>query len=243
MAGDRIIMNTSYRESKVTEEQLKKIEELIKVNEREVPDFYEEGICDSFYIPVEDDEIQVFHHKPKNPITKRLILFAPGFNSTLWSWKDFAVPLHEKGEYYFLETREKASSKIKKRFKADLTIKRTAKDIGLAIEYLGLDKQDFVLLGASYCSGIILQGLIDKTLNAPTIVVFDPFSEWAFYKKWIQTMVVVPAFVYGILRLVLANIVLAGMKNQAQKERVIDFVKVLLLGNGVNQVYRMLNLT
>ncbi len=225
MAGDRIIVNASYKESKVTEEQLKKIDELIKVNDSEVPDFYEEGICNSFYIPVEDDEIQVFHHKPKNPITKRPILFVPGFNSTLWSWKDFTVPLFEKCEYYFLETREKTSSKIKKRFKADLTIKRTAKDIGLAIRYLGLDKQDFVLFGSSYCGGIVLQGLLDKTLNAPTIVVFDPFIEWAFYKNWIRAITVVPSFVIGILRMVLANIILAGMKNQTQRERVIDFVK------------------
>lgn len=218
-------MNSSYKESRITEEQLIKLNELVKENDRDVPNFYEEGICESFYIPVEEDEIRIFHYKPKKAITKRPILFVPGFSTTLRSWKDFAIPLYEKAEYYFLETREKASSKIAKRFKSDLTIERSAKDINLAIKQLGLDKQDFVLYGASYCGGIILQGLIDKTIDAPTAIVFDPLCEWIYYKNLVRFLSIFPVFVIRILRMLLARIILIGMKNQRQKERALDFVR------------------
>lgn len=197
----------------------KKIIELIKKNTRKVPYFYEEGICDAFYIPVEGGEIRVFHHKPKKTITKRPILFIPGFGTSMWAWRELSFPLVEQGEFYFLETREKKSSKFKSRLKAKMTIEQVAEDISVVINHLGLDQKDFVLFGTSYCAGAILKGLIDKKFTAPTIVLFDPFFKLLYYRKLISFLIFVPPFVLSIIRYILGRIALKGENNVTQRGR------------------------
>ncbi|MHA1112272.1 MAG: alpha/beta fold hydrolase [Promethearchaeota archaeon] len=193
--------------------------ELIELNTRKVPYFYEEGVCDTNYIPVEGGEIRVFHHKPKNPVTKRPILFIPGFGTSLWAWKEFSLPFVEHGEFFFLETREKKSSKFKSRLKAKMTLKQVAKDINVVIHHLGLDKKDYVLFGTSYCGGAILKGLIDKILTARTIVLFDPFFKLLYYRKLISVLRFVPPSILNIIRYILWRIALKGEGNETQRQR------------------------
>ncbi|MCK5047488.1 MAG: hypothetical protein KAS22_12960, partial [Candidatus Heimdallarchaeota archaeon] len=128
-----------------TQEQLDLVNNLIEKSPKGAPDFYEEGECEQFYIPVDGGEIRVFHRKPKNITAKRPILFIPGYSTTPWSWRGFPKPIHNNTEYYFLETREKASSRIKRNRKTNLTVDQKAKDVAGAIKHLGLDKRDFVL--------------------------------------------------------------------------------------------------
>lgn len=196
-----------------------KLMELIETNTRKVPYFYEEGICNAFYIPVEGGEIRVFHHTPKKPITKRPILFAPGFGTSMWAWRDFSLPFVEQGEFYFLETREKKSSKFKNRFRTKITVKQVAQDIGVIIHHLGLDKKDFVLFGTSYCGGAILKGLIDRILTAPSIVLVDPAPKLTYYRGLIAFLRFLPPFIIGIIRYLLGSIALSGENNKAQRER------------------------
>ena len=196
-----------------------KLMELIEQNSKKVPYFYEEGVCDSFYIPVEAGEIRVFHHKPKNPITKRPILFVPGFGTSMWAWREFSLPFVEQGEFYFLETREKKSSKFKHRLKADMSLKQVAKDINTGIQHLDLDKKDYVLFGTSFCGGAILKGLIDKIMTARTIVLFDPFFKLLYYRKLISFLRFVPPSILSMIRYILGRIALKGEGNETQRKR------------------------
>ncbi|MHA1213391.1 MAG: hypothetical protein ACTSSH_13150 [Candidatus Heimdallarchaeota archaeon] len=196
-------MTMDENEFDLTQEQLDLINNLIEKSPKDAPDFYEEGECEQFYIPVDEGEIRVFHRKPKNITAKRPILF-----------------------YYFLETREKASSRIKRNCKTNLTVDQKAKDVGVAIKHLGLDKRDFVLYGTSYCGGVVLQGLIQKYFTAPTIVVFDPQGNWTYSRKAVKWLLpILPPFIMGAFRFVFAKIILRTMKNQHQKERILDFIR------------------
>lgn len=218
-------MEKQEKEFELTSIQKDNLDKLLEEGRRDVPNFYDEGECEVIYVPVEDGEIRIFHHKPNNIKTKRPILFAPGFGTTPWAWRDFHKPHHGFAEYYHLETREKQSSKIKNNCKVDFSVDRTALDISDAIKYLGLDKQDYVLFGASYCGGVVLKGLIENYFDPPTTVVFDPLCKWAYAKfmvRWVLPFM--PAFVLGATRFVFAKIIMAGMKNKAQKERNMDFV-------------------
>ena len=209
-----------------TQEQLDLVKNLIEKSPKDAPDFYEEGECEQFYIPVDDGEIRVFHRKPKNITAKRPILFIPGYSTTPWSWRGFPKPIHNNTEYYFLETREKASSRIKRNRKTNLTVDQKAKDVAAAIKHLGLDKRDFVLYGTSYCSGVVLQGLIQKYFTAPTIIVFDPLCLWAYNRRAVKWLLpILPPFIMGAFRFIFAKIVLRTMKNQHQKERILDFIR------------------
>ncbi|MHA1121547.1 MAG: hypothetical protein ACTSUW_02210 [Candidatus Heimdallarchaeota archaeon] len=219
-------MAMDENEFDLTQEQLDLINNLIEKSPKDAPDFYEEGECEQFYIPVDGGEIRVFHRKPKNITAKRPILFIPGYSTTPWSWRGFPKPIHNNTEYYFLETREKASSRIKRNRKTNLTVDQKAKDVGKAIKYLGLDKRDFVLYGTSYCGGVVLQGLIQKYFTAPTIVVFDPQGNWTYSRKAVKWLLpILPPFIMGAFRFIFAKIVLRTMKNQHQKERILDFIR------------------
>jgi len=213
-------------EFELTQQQLDIIIDLLEKTPKDVPDFYNDGECEQIYIPVEGGEIRVFHRKPKNITAKRPILFVPGYSTTPWSWRAFPKPIHNNTEYYFLETREKTSSKIKRNRKANFTVDQKAKDIRDAIQFLGLDKIDYVLYGTSYCGGIVLQGLIHNYFNPPTVVVFDPLCKWSSFKKAIKWLLpIMPPFVLGMMRFLLAKIFLSGMKNQYQKQRNLDFIR------------------
>ena len=212
-------------EDGLTDEQKKKMNKLIVQNDKETPYFYEEGVCDIIYVPVEGGELRVFHHKPKKPKSKRPVLFIPGFGTSPWSWRHFGVAGHERIEYYFIESREKGSSRIKKRFKAKMDADQTAKDIAQVISFLGLKDNDFVLYGASYVGGAMLMGLAKKYFTAPTIINFDPLSSWKKHRKYVYLIAPMPPFVITLLKSILIRTISIGMKNKSQKARMLNYIE------------------
>lgn len=202
------------------EEKFEKIDQFIEENRRDVPFYYEEGECDILYVPVEDGELRVFHHKPKNDITKRPIVFFPGFGNPPWTWRYFSVPSHNRGEYYIIDTREKRSSNMNKHRKINMTIDQMAKDVGDVIKYLGIDKQDYVLMSSSWGGGVLLQGLINKYYNPGTTLALDPFPKFVHQKLVVRVFFgLTPGFILDGIKMLLAKFVLLTMRNKAQKER------------------------
>lgn len=219
-------MRTSEEIFSHTKEQKEVIQNLLKQGRRDVPTFLDEGASDITFVPIDEGELRVFHHKPDNITTKRPVIFVPGYVAAPISWVDFHIPHQGFGEYYYLETREKRSSRIKKPRKASMTVNQTAKDLGQAIENLGLKDKDFVLYGSSYGSTIVLEGLIHGYFTAPTIVVHDPMVKWVYDKSGYNIMLkVVPKFILSALRMPLARLFTMGMKNKANRERMLEFCR------------------
>ena len=209
-----------------TEEQKETIQNFLNQGKRDVPTFLEEGAADIIYVPIDKGELRVFHHKPKRNETKRPVLFVPGYVAAPITWVDFHIPHHGFGEYYYLETREKRSSRIKKTRKTSMSVSQTAKDLGQVIENLGLKDKDFVLFGSSYGSSVILAGLIHGYFTAPTIVIHDPIVKWIWEKSINNVALrVVPKFILSALRMPLAHLFTMGMKNKTNKERMIEFAR------------------
>ncbi|HUT80187.1 MAG TPA: hypothetical protein VMZ29_03215 [Candidatus Bathyarchaeia archaeon] len=210
----------------LTDDKRNTIEQLMQAGRRDVPDFCAEGVNEVIYIPVKDGELRVFHHIPEKVVFKRPILFMPGYIAKPETWVDFHKPHHGLCEYYYLESREKASSRMKNRMKVKLTIKESANDLVKVIDFLGLNKRDYLLIASSYGGGIVFQALIDKQIDPPTIVVFDPIAQWVYTKKFTNFIsLITPPFILGILRNLIAKIYLAKMENLAQKKRFIAFAK------------------
>ena len=211
-----------------TEEQKKAISDLLDRGRRDVPIFLDEEACEILYVPIDDGELRVFHHVPENKETKRPIVFIPGYVAAPLMWVDFHIPHHGFGEYYYLETREKRSSKIKKTRHTSMTITRTAYDVGVALKELGLENKDYVLASSSYGGAVILDGLINQYFNPPTTFIHDPIVKWVWEKSIINTLLrIVPMFILSILRLPIAYIFTAGMKNKDNRRRMIEFARGL----------------
>ena len=207
----------------ITLEQEQKVLEMLTATERKVPNFWEIDTTESLYVPVDDGEIRVYHFKPNNPISKRPLVFIPGWGGTEVGFMDFYEVIHEKVECYYVETREKRSSRLdRKRAKMDMSQK--ARDIRDVITYLELDKKDFVLYGTCWGGAIVLQGLNDGVINAPTIITNDPMHT-LWFPKWFLRYVspILPVFVIELIKSVVKRVLLRGMKEEVQKRRAETF--------------------
>jgi pimeloyl-ACP methyl ester carboxylesterase len=201
-------------------QQAKELDDFISSYKRDVPNFYDENESEIVYVPVNGGEIKVYHHKPEPVNTKRPIIFIPGFGMAPLMWREFHHTHHGKIEYVHIETRDKKSANIERNRKADLTIDRFAQDIVSVIDYLGLSGKDYVLMGSCLSGGVILHGIIQKYLNPPTTIVFDPFCKWTQYRFLVKYIIpFVPPFLLNIMKYLIAKLLMRNMKNEAQIER------------------------
>ncbi len=183
------------------------------------PLFWEEPISKIHWIPVDGGEIRVLRTKPKNPVGLRPVVFISGWQTMPYQFADLYNILLDRVDIYFIETREKASSRIRRR-KADLSLSQKAKDIQAVLDFFNLQGKDFVLFGTCWGASIIYQGLLDGVLKAPTIVTFSPMHKLWFNKFFLKFFIpLIPSFVISILMKTLANIIFIGEKAKTQKYR------------------------
>jgi pimeloyl-ACP methyl ester carboxylesterase len=208
----------------ITPELEREVNKILTDTEREVPNFWEIDTTESFYVPVDDGEIKVYHIKPKNPVSKRPLVFIPGWGTSGIGFVDFYEVIHDKVECYYVETREKKSSKLDRK-SAKMGMYQKAKDVQDVINYFELDKRDFVLQGTCWGSAIILQGLIEEIIDAPTIIAHDPMHT-LWFPKWFLRYVspILPIFVVKMIKPILKRLQLRGMNEEVQRKRAEAFV-------------------
>ncbi|HUU77440.1 MAG TPA: hypothetical protein VMX55_03790 [candidate division Zixibacteria bacterium] len=207
----------------VTEKQQKKIDELIDSTQKNIPKYWDEKITEEIFIPIADGEIRVFHVKPENIENKRKILFIPGWGVTHTGFYDLYETLQDSFEFYYLETREKGSSRLNIRI-ADMSVDQNAKDVQKVIDYLELSGTDFILTGPCWGATIILKGLLNKSLDAPTILCFDPMHKLWFSKFLVNLSPLIPAFFVNWLKPIFKFVLFGNMKEKNQKKRSEEFV-------------------
>jgi len=198
---------------------------LLTAEERDAPDFWSTQESRVVYVPVEDGEIRVIHVRPQNPIAVRPIVLVPGWGSLPSGFGDFYSVIHQRAELYYIETREKHTSRLDRK-KARLTMSRKAADIAEALNFLGLSgERDFVFLGTCWGGALIFQGLLDGTLHAPTLVTLDPMHK-LWYPEWMLRYVapLLPVSVVQLIKPFLKALALAGMKERVQRRRAEDFI-------------------
>jgi pimeloyl-ACP methyl ester carboxylesterase len=208
----------------ITPELEQQVHEMLTATERNVPDFWESSTTEILYAPVDDGEIRIYHFRPANPISKRPLVFVPGWGGTEMGYVDFYEVIHDKVECYYVETREKRSSKLDRK-KAKLDMSQKAKDIRDVINFLELDKDDFVLFGTCWGGAIVLHGLIDGTIDAPTVITHDPMHT-LWFPKWFLRYVTpfLPVFAIRMMKPVLRRLQMRGMNEKIQRKRAENFI-------------------
>jgi pimeloyl-ACP methyl ester carboxylesterase len=205
------------------EAHLRRAEELLGDGKRQAPELWAPGVCREVYIPVPGAEIRVYHCRPSAPAARRPIVLVPGWGTIPQGFQGFYETVHAKAELFYLETREKLSSRLGRR--PDMSVLRSARDIQAALQALGLAGKDFVLVGACWGASMILEGLLSGELDAPTVILADPmhtlwFPKWVL--RWISPLL--PAAAVRLMRPVLRQAMLGDMKESAQKQRTFAFV-------------------
>ncbi|MHA1435383.1 MAG: hypothetical protein ACTSO7_16195 [Candidatus Heimdallarchaeota archaeon] len=195
-------------------------ERFLELIQKDVPKIWEEPYSKIHWIPVKGGEIRVTHIKPDKPVGKRPIVFVSGWQSMPYQFEDMYEIIYNRIEIYFVETREKYTSKIKRR-KADLSVSQKARDLKAVLEYFELENQDYVLFATCWGATITFQGLLDKTLKAPTIVIFSPmYKIWfpKFMGKYILPLL--PVFFITLLVRITSYVMFIGEKAETQKSRI-----------------------
>ena len=200
------------------------VDRLLSAGDADAPRFWEPGNSEEITVPVDGAEIRVYHTRPDRPVGRRPIVFVSGWGTNPPGWFDFYRAVHGRAEMYYLETREKASSRIFDR-RTDMGMSRSARDIAAGIAHLGLPGRDFLLVGACWGAAQVLRGLIDGVIEAPTVLVGDPmhtlwFSRWLL--RWISPLLPTAALVP--LRPLFVKAMIGDMKEPVQKARVYDFI-------------------
>jgi hypothetical protein len=201
------------------------VEELMTAAEVPAAAFWKSGAVKEVTVPVDGAELRVFHSVSCDPSARRPIVMVPGFGATPEGFQDFYAALRDKAELFYLETREKSSSRITGR-RPDMSVSRSACDIQQALSYLGLaGSRDFVLVAACWGASIVLHGLIERSLDAPTVLVADPMHT-LWFPKWVLRYIspILPAPVLLTLRPIVARAMLGDMEEPTQRERAYSFV-------------------
>ncbi|NHJ86480.1 MAG: hypothetical protein FK734_13530 [Asgard group archaeon] len=207
----------------VTTEQQQDLDKMLEESHKEIKEYWAEDRTAMFYVPVEGGELRIIHVKQPNPKNKRTILFLPGWGVKHEGFNVLYEALYDEVDMYYLDSREKKSSKIEKR-KELMSVSQSAKDIQQVIDYLQLNKNDFLLIGTCWTSTTILTGLIEKTIKEKNILLFDPMHKLWFSKFLLNISPVIPVFVVKIIKPILKFFALLGMKEKHQRKRTEDFI-------------------
>jgi pimeloyl-ACP methyl ester carboxylesterase len=201
------------------------VDQMMRDADRPAPHFWEPGVEEEIRVPVQGADLRVFHSPCADPAARRPVVMVPGFGATPEGFQDFYAALRGKAELFYLETREKPSSRITAR-RPDMSVSQSARDIQQALDHLGLSHgRDFLLLAPCWGAAIVLQGLIEGILDAPTIVVADPMHAM-WFPKWLLRFAapVVPVPLLRGLRPMIARSMLGDMQEPTQRERAYAFV-------------------
>ncbi len=191
--------------------------------DREAPPFWQEG--EELWVPVGDGEIRVIHCGAESRGAARPVVFLPGFGVVPEGFQDFYRAVRGRAEMYYVETREKSSSRLHGP-RPDMSLSRSIRDVEIVLASLReAGVGDFVLTAACWGATIVLEGLIEGRLHAPTVLLVDPAHE-LWFPKWLLRWVspILPAAVVTALRPLIFQAMLGDMREPAQKERTRAFV-------------------
>jgi pimeloyl-ACP methyl ester carboxylesterase len=210
---------------RATPEDAARVEQLLRAADRPAPPFWEHGVGEERMVPVDGGELRVFHFAASDPAARRPVVLVPGFGATPEGFQDSYVALRDRAELYYLETREKASSRLRGK-RPDMSVSRSALDIAQALSYLELaGMRDFVLVAPCWGATVVLKGLIEGLLDAPTVVVTDPMHT-LWFPKWLIRYLspFLPAPALLALRPLFVRALLGDMQEPIQKARATSFV-------------------
>jgi pimeloyl-ACP methyl ester carboxylesterase len=174
-------------------------------------------------VAVEGGTVRVYHVPGTGSGSARPVVFISGWGTIPESFDEFYGALSREVELFHVETREKTSSRIVRRA-ARFDMDRFATDIRDAIHALQLADRNPVLMGTCFGSAVILHGLASGILDAPTVVCVDPMVRLWMPRWAILFLGSLPVFVVRLLRPVIRAIVLGGMREPVQRERVAAFI-------------------
>ena len=133
--------------------------------------------------------------KPKEDIE---IMFIPGLLTIFPRWEKVVKELNEHYKVHYIESREKATSKLIK--KAPMRIELMREDLENIEKALNLDKKKYITISSSMGGAMVLENLAKKTISPIGSILISPGVE-VIFPKWSTILIpIVPAFGITMLK-------------------------------------------
>lgn len=157
-----------------------------------------ERIAERKMIKVSDNsEILVLHSKaPEGSSAVFNLIIVPGFASIVLGWNDFLIRAKDYFNIYYLETREKKSSRLEK--KSEYTVDRISSDLSELMEIFKLDSDNTIFFGSSFGAIVIADALFKKKINPFLTVLVGPPEKIEMPPFFRYLIFVVPSFFYRL---------------------------------------------
>ncbi len=159
-----------------------------------------EKTAKELYIKVSDtSELRVLIfddvHKPLEDID---ILFIPGLFTIFPRWEKVVQELSESYIVYYVETRDKNTSRLVKKAKFDAP--RLAKDLANIVFHLKLNDRKFITISSSMGGMVVLENLANNSVRSAGDILISPGVEMPFPKWVVLLLRVIPPFVIILMK-------------------------------------------
>jgi pimeloyl-ACP methyl ester carboxylesterase len=127
---------------------------------------------------------------PPAPRSPQVVVFVAGWFSAVDGWLGFLRRLAQSRRIVYLETREKASSRIalgRRPTPADFTLDSLARDLAAAVAALDIPPDRLVLAGSSLGATVIHRALAGGLVRARAAILIGATAEFRF--PWIGRVV------------------------------------------------------
>ncbi len=160
---------------------------------------YEESAKEQMIQLSDGSEIRVLiFPEVKNPKEDIAIFFIPGMFSIFPRWEPVVHALNENYPIYYIESREKITSKLVK--KARFDIPRHAMDLAETEKALGLDKRKYITISSSLAGASVLENHAYKTMTPLGSILISPGVEFHFPRWVLFILRIFPPFVIQMLK-------------------------------------------
>jgi pimeloyl-ACP methyl ester carboxylesterase len=135
--------------------------------------------ADIHYFTMSDGaQVRVLEFNAEEKSDDKIFFVIPGFITVFQSWHRVIELLSKKYHIYYFESREKISSKLTRKQRRQITLRRMALDIKEVIEQLDLDKKPYYTLCSSTGGTIEIEALSEKWIQPKAAVMIGPTIEY-----------------------------------------------------------------
>ena len=176
-------------------------------------------VMDEQYVDCSDGALRVLHFKPHRAGGERPVVFVPGWGTSPEVFTDFFRMISGKIECYYVETREKNSSRLPiGRIPMDMD--QNAGDLAAVIDHLQLTDKDYILIGTCWGAAVVGHALVRNVVDPGEVVLYDPMPRLWFPKWLLNTVVpVIPVMLWKLFLPLGRLVALWGMKEETQRRR------------------------
>ena len=141
--------------------------------------------------------LRVIHFKPVVESTYPPIFMAVGLATVIESFQGIIGGLTRHFEVYYVETREKSSSRLSGKVNFDMGT--VANDIISILRFLELPSKQYILFGYSYSAAVMVEAYHYLQSKPTCLLLLSPTPHF-YYPSWSLPVIWVSVPLYGVLK-------------------------------------------